>query len=41
MVLRRETERIEESVRGYRAWVQSTERRIAMFGKELKDKINS
>ncbi len=37
-VLRREIAGIEESIHGYTAQVESTQRRIAIFGQELKDK---
>lgn len=38
LVLRREIAGIEESIHGYTAQVESTQRRIAIFGQELKDK---
>jgi HlyD family type I secretion membrane fusion protein len=38
LVLRKEIAGIEESMHGYQAQVESTQRRIAMFGEELRDK---
>src|SRR3954447_24816740 len=37
-VLAKQIAGLEESIRGYRAQVQSTEQRIALFAEELKDK---